>query len=83
MDVGVGNWVDRRGAHVERLCDRKPRLVASQLGGGNHLHRLSDFRDILGRVDAHHDLLLRSHPSRRGAVCFLHFGRVTHTRRSK
>lgn len=55
-------------AHVERLRLCKPRLIPAKLGSGNHLHGLRDLGDVLRGVDAHHDLLLRRHPSRRSAV---------------
>lgn len=56
--------------HVERLCLLEPRLVSAKLGRGHHLHGLRDLRDVLGRVDSHHDLLLSGHPSHSHAAIY-------------
>lgn len=49
--------------YVEGLRLGEPCLVPAELGRRHHLHGLGDLGDVLGGVDAHHDLLLRRHPS--------------------
>ena len=57
--------------YVERLRLGEPRLVSAELGRRHHLHGLGDLGNVLGGVDAHHDLLLRRHPSS-GHAAFQH-----------